>query len=73
MGYSPWGHRESDTTEQLILSGTSTAASLLLRDDSNHWNGERRGTEHLPKTRSPPSVYISAVTGETNPLPLDAS
>ena len=20
MGYSPWGHKESDTTEQLILS-----------------------------------------------------
>ena len=29
-----------NTTEQLTVSGTSAAASLPLRDDSNHWNGE---------------------------------
>ena len=31
MGYSPWGHQESDTNEQLILSDTNER--LILNTD----------------------------------------
>ena len=30
MGYSPWGHRESDTTKQLILSVCKYPGHALL-------------------------------------------
>ena len=29
VGYSPWGNKESDTAEQLILSHTHTSSSCL--------------------------------------------
>ena len=29
MGYSPWGHQESDTNEQLILSDTNERLILI--------------------------------------------
>ena len=30
MGYSPWGHKESDTTEQLTLSQSVIKRNKLL-------------------------------------------
>ena len=44
MGYSPWGHKESDTTEQLTLSGLKplcvTALILISLMGLNHVNIE---------------------------------
>ena len=40
MGYSPWGHKESDTTDRL-----STDASLTLLTRSTH---TFTSPEHLP-------------------------
>ena len=34
MGYSPWGHKESDMTEQLILSHF-----LEVRKSAVYWQG----------------------------------
>ena len=31
MGYSPWGHKESDTTKRLTFSLSLMNGSLLLR------------------------------------------
>ena len=37
-GYSPWGHKESDTTEQLTLS-----LSLSLRLSTTHYSNTTLG------------------------------
>ena len=32
MGYSPWGHKESDTTEQLSLSTTEDPSKRVFKN-----------------------------------------
>ena len=32
MGYSPWGHKDSDTTEQLRLGGEQSGYGCEVRD-----------------------------------------
>ena len=34
MGYSPWGHKESDTTEQLTLFTSITAINMLAASNN---------------------------------------
>ena len=36
MGYSPWGHKKSDTTEQLTLSGRYSYDPLLQMRKLRH-------------------------------------
>ena len=32
MGYSPWGHKDSDTTEQLTLGGEQSGYACEVRE-----------------------------------------
>ena len=47
MGYSPWGHEESDMTEQHTLTFTSSRQKLRswgkcrLEDSVEDWGGDR--------------------------------
>ena len=52
MGYSPWGHTESDTTEQLILS--------LSKLESQSFNS---GFTHVSMTLCPPSSSTEIKSG----------
>ena len=45
MGYSPWGHKESDTTERLTLSGKYQKLELYQLHDFGCWNDVRMGGE----------------------------
>ena len=54
MGYSPWGHTESDTTERLILS--------LSKLESQSFNS---GFTHVSMTLCPPSSSTEKEQRET--------
>ena len=44
-GYSPWGHKESDTTERLTLSSKYQQLELHQLHDLGGWNEVRLGGE----------------------------
>ena len=39
MNYSPWGHKQSDTTEQLSLSSEKTTLKHELQIPGLLWSG----------------------------------
>ena len=49
MGYSPWGHKESDTTERLSMHSRTCACNstmvcilgVTIRLQCEHWIGQR--------------------------------
>ena len=54
--YSLWGHKESDTTEQLTLSFTFTTKVPAKRDASDKAAISTRKTPERPRTRRPSSA-----------------
>ena len=37
IGYSPWGRKESDTTEQLHFTSLQNTLTLISDEDLHHW------------------------------------
>ena len=61
VGYSPWGHQESDTTEQRMLSSLGHKTILLplhttTRPSFGFYNHLRREFSHLLPGKSQPSL-----------------
>ena len=60
MGYSPWGHKESDTTEQLSAAQYSTKVTGWPDvGDLGHVCGERK--TRGPAVRARPAVFCQGL------------
>ena len=59
VGYSPWGHKESDTTEQLSMLTLSRALSLSLSLSLSHTHTHNQSINNISKSMYKVSILVT--------------
>ena len=64
MGYSPWGHKESDVTEHTHLSRSVLLKPVLFKSHLQLFSWRRNGHQHSTDPRSALPVNTEASLGK---------